>query len=145
MDYLTYSNLGPSLSYGDFPDGQPFNRETFYTVTPGSNNYARSITLFINEWMASNTNTLADPADGEFKDWFEIYNASTNAIDLGGYYLTDDLTRKTQFRVPANGQYVIPAQGFLLVWADNLVNLNAGVNTDLHVNFALKQIGRAHV
>ena len=24
--------------------------------------------------MASNTRTLADPADGDFDDWFELYN-----------------------------------------------------------------------
>jgi hypothetical protein len=48
------------LSYGDFPDGQPFTRRIFQTVTPGTN-AARSVSLFINEWMASNTNTIADP------------------------------------------------------------------------------------
>src|SRR5262249_19677033 len=26
-DYLTYSELSPDLSYGDFPDGQPFSRQ----------------------------------------------------------------------------------------------------------------------
>ena len=34
-----------------------------------------------NEWMA-------DPLSGN--DWFELYNRSTNAVNLGGLYLTDD-------------------------------------------------------
>ncbi|HXJ74985.1 MAG TPA: CotH kinase family protein, partial [Candidatus Dormibacteraeota bacterium] len=31
-------------------------------------------TVFINEWMAENTSFIADPADGLYDDWFELYN-----------------------------------------------------------------------
>ena len=88
---------------------------------------------------------LADPAGSllspEYDDWIEIYNASTNTIDLGGYYLTDNLGNKTQYRVPSNGQYVIQPGGFLLVWADNQTNQNSAEQTDLHVNFQLARTG----
>ncbi|MEI9866084.1 MAG: lamin tail domain-containing protein [Limisphaerales bacterium] len=99
--------------------------------------------VFINEWMADNTHTLADPADGNFEDWFEIYNPGTNTVDLGGYFFTDKLSNKFQSQVPTNGQYTIPPHGFLLVWADSETNQNSASFADLHVNFALSKGGEA--
>ncbi len=46
-------------------------------------------TLVVNEIMASNSHSVHD-VSGEFEDWFEIYNASSSAINLAGYYLSDD-------------------------------------------------------
>lgn len=140
-DYLNYGGVAPDLSYGDFPNGQPFDRQVFFAITPGAANEAREVNLFINEWMASNTNSIADPADGDFDDWFEIYNPGTNAVDLGGYWLTDNLLAPSGYQVPANGHYVVPAGGFLLVWADNETGQNTTNRTDLHVNFQLSRDG----
>jgi len=42
-----------------------------------------SVSLVINEFMASNSDSIQDP-QGEFDDWIEIYNFGTNAIDTGG-------------------------------------------------------------
>jgi hypothetical protein len=139
-DYLTYASLGPALSYGDFPDGQPFTRRILQTVTPGATNAARGVSVFINEWMASNTNTLADPSEfpnQAFDDWFELYNPGPDPVDLGGYWLTDDLANPRGFQVPSNGVYVISPGGFLLVWADEDSAINSSSLTDLHVNFRL--------
>jgi hypothetical protein len=114
-------------------------------ITPGATNNAASppLTVFINEWMADNTSTIADPADHDFEDWFEIYNPGTNTVDLGGYYLTDNLTNKFQYLVPNNGHYVIPPAGFLLVWADNEPEQNTNTRPDLHTSFALSKSGEA--
>ena len=145
VDYLTYTNLPANWSYGDLPDAQPFYRGTmFHFTAAGTNNSASPpLTVFINEWMADNKQTLADPADNDFDDWFELYNPGTNTVDLGGYYLTDNLTNKFQFMVPNNGQYRIPPGGFLLVWADNEAGQNRSNRPDLHVNFALSKDGEA--
>ena len=134
LDYLTYTGVGPGLTYGDYPDGQPFNRVTMRDATPGSTNIARPFNLYINEWLAGNTNTLVDAADGKYEDWFEIYNPGTNAVDLGGLWLGD--SSNSRFQVPTNGQYQVPAGGHLLVWADNQPNQNSSTR-DLHVNFQL--------
>ncbi len=142
-DYLNYPPLGADLSYGSAPDGQPFNRVVMFNATPGATNVARNINVFVNEWMASNTNNLADPADQDFDDWFELYNAGDAPIDLGGYYLTDNLANRNQFMVPTNGQYVVPPHGFLLVWADGEQNQNSADRPDLHVNFQLARGGEA--
>ena len=145
VDYLTYTNLAANWSYGDLPDAQPFYRGAMFAFTPGATNSSASppLTVFLNEWMADNTRTLADPADGDFEDWFEIYNPGTNTVDLGGYYLTDNLTNQFQYRVPANGHYTLPAGGYLLVWADNEPGQNTTNRADLHVNFALSKSGEA--
>ena len=50
--------------------------------------------IFINEFMAANTEAVADP-QGQYDDWIELYNASSAAIDVGDWYLTDDLSEPT--------------------------------------------------
>ena len=40
--------------------------------------------------MASNDQTEADEY-GEFDDWIEIYNMGASNINLGDYYLSDDV------------------------------------------------------
>jgi hypothetical protein len=146
VDYLTYSALPANWSYGDLPDGQPFYRGNMFFITPGGTNNGASppITIFINEWMADNLQTLADPADGGFEDWFELYNPGTNTVDVGGYYLTDNLTNKTKFLIPANGHYLVPPGGFLLVWADDEEETQNTTNhLDLHASFAMSKGGEA--
>src|SRR2546426_547584 len=88
--------------------------------------------------MANNVNTIADPADGKFQSWFELYNSGDCPFDLSSYYLTDNLTNKTKWLVP--GGTIVPAYGFLLVWADNETSQN-GVYGDLHANFQFNASG----
>jgi len=97
--------------------------------------------VVINEWMADNAGPggFADPADGLFQDWFELFNPNTNAVNLGGFHLTDDFANPTKFIIPSNT--IITARGFLLVWADENGTQNAPTNTDLHANFKLSSGG----
>jgi hypothetical protein len=143
LDYLNYTNLPANWSYGDFPDGQPFYRSAMFAATPGTSNTNTSppLIVFINEWMTDNNSFLADAADQQFEDWFELFNPGDAPVDLGGYFLTDNLNEKFQFRVPDNGHYRIPSRGYLLVWADNDPGQNSTNLADLHVNFALNKDG----
>ena len=146
LDYVNYQSLPADRSYGSYPDGQPFDRQQFFYVTPGGTNDGRSapLVVHINEWLASNLSKLADPADGQFEDWFELYNPTTNTVDLAGYYLTDTLTDKFKYLITTNGPHTIAPLGYLLVWADNEVNQNTsgGIpRADLHVNFQLAKTG----
>ncbi len=145
LDYVNYRNLTPNRSYGSLPDGQSFDRKEFYFSTPGmtNNGSLAPIVVFINEWMADNASTLPDPADGDYEDWFELYNASATPTDLGGYFLTDSPTNKFLFEIPDNGQYIIPPKGFLLVWADGETKQNTTNNSDLHVSFKLDRTGES--
>jgi hypothetical protein len=142
VDYLNYTGLPANYSYGDLPDGQPIERQKFSQATPGATNSeaVAAVQVYINEWMAYNTFTVTDPADGnKYKDWFELYNPGDQPADLGGYYLTDTLGTLLD-KVPAG--FVVPARGYLLVWADSKTDLNTN-RTDLHVSFKLNQAGEA--
>ncbi len=140
IDYVNYT-AGLDHSYGSFPDGQPFDRQEFYFVTPVATNNGTlpPVTVFINEWMADNFSNLVDPADGQFEDWFEIHNPGTNTVSLTGYFLTDSLTNKFKYEIPAG--YPIPPGGHLLVWADGEDGQNSGSRPDLHVDFSLTKSG----
>jgi regulation of enolase protein 1 (concanavalin A-like superfamily) len=143
LDYLDIVQTPADRSFGSWPDAQAFDRQEFYFSTPGktNNNAGPAIQVFINEWMAENTYTLRDPADDDFEDWFELYNAGPTPADLSGFYLTDTATNQFQFQIPPNHQYVIPPKGYLLVWADNETKQNATNRADLHTNFKLDKDG----
>jgi hypothetical protein len=68
--------------------------------------------LVINEFMASNDQFTN--ATGETHDWIEIYNASTGAIDLAGWHLTDNDGNLDKWTFPATN---LAPQDFLLVYA----------------------------
>jgi len=95
------------------------------------------IPLVINEFMASNDKTTSDP-QGHYDDWIEIYNSGTGSIDLGGMYLTDDLTKPMMWRIPENNPSLttIRTGGYLLIWADE-----DGTDYGLHANFKLNAGG----
>jgi hypothetical protein len=143
VDYLTYTGLPANYSYGDVPDAQPFYRQAMYRATPaGANNAALPpVNVWINEWMAENTDLLLDPATDKYDDWFELFNPSDTDAELAGYYLTDTLTDPFQYQIPAG--YRVPAHGFLFVWADGKPSANATNSPDLHVNFKLDKAGEA--
>jgi hypothetical protein len=145
VDFFNYSVPVAGRSYGAFPDGNGTERRTFHFITPlaTNNGAAPPINVVINEWMAANGNFLADPADGtppDYEDWFELYNPEPEAADLSGFYLSDDMTNETKWRIPDG--VVIPGGGYLLVWADEEGQQN-GFNADLHANFRLSQGGEA--
>jgi hypothetical protein len=92
--------------------------------------------LKINEFMTSNTSCCPDNSTGtfEFDDWIEIYNGTASPVDINGYYLSDNSGNPFKFRI--EGSTIIPANGFLLIWADE-----QGSQGKLHVNFQLSSDG----
>ncbi len=93
--------------------------------------------VVINELMASNTSAIADQ-DGEFDDWIELYNKSTNSIDLSGYYLSDDLADPTKWTIPSGT--TIMGNDYLIIWTDKDTT-QAG----LHANFKLSADGEGAI
>ncbi|MCP5537472.1 MAG: lamin tail domain-containing protein [Akkermansiaceae bacterium] len=98
--------------------------------------------VVINEFMASNDSTLVD-GDGKYSDWIELHNNGGSAVDLTGWYLTDDETDLTQWVFPATS---IPAGGYLVVFASGQ---DAAGYTDaagyLHTHFKLSKDGESIV
>ena len=143
LDSIDFESPGPDRSFGDFPDGDLLQRHSFSTPTPSATNTLRvpNNSVFINEWLADNRTTLADPADGKFEDWFELYNAGDRPIHLAGYYVGNSLTNVRTFAIPPG--YVLAAGGRLLVWADREPEQNLPARGDLHANFKLSKNGGA--
>ncbi|MBN2012249.1 lamin tail domain-containing protein [candidate division KSB1 bacterium] len=75
------------------------------------------IDVVINEFLASNTSVNPEMIDfDDFSDWIELYNGQKTAVNLDGYYLTDNLNNPLKWEIPAGT--VIPAHGYILLWAD---------------------------
>ncbi|MEN6423836.1 MAG: CotH kinase family protein [Phycisphaerales bacterium] len=96
-----------------------------------------SITVVINEVLASNESIAYDP-QGQFEDWIELYNVGQSPVDVGGCYLTDDLTRPTKWQIPTGdpAATTIGAGGYLLIWADGDID-----DSGLHAAFKLDDEG----
>ncbi len=102
-------------------------------VVPGSPDIA------INEWMASNQSTLADPADGRFEDWLELYNAGSEPVDLAGYTLTNDLNLPSRWTFPVDT--IIEPDGYLLIWLDGDLAQQDPAQGQWHASFSLNSAG----
>jgi lamin tail-like protein/type IX secretion system substrate protein len=91
--------------------------------------------LVINELVASNDSTsMISDEFGDFDDWVELYNNTNQAIDMSGYYFSDDYNEPDKWRFPAG--ITIPADGYLIVWTDS-----DNGQGDLHTSFKLSKAG----
>ena len=88
----------------------------------------------LNEVMALNTTGKYNPVLGHPGDWIELYNGSSSAIHMGGYYLSDDPEMPLKWRFPKD--LVVPAGAFYLVWADGTNDTLVGYHTNFKLNVA---------
>jgi hypothetical protein len=102
-----------------------------YTVNP---NLAPPGVQII-ELMADNDQTLNDE-DGDSSDWLELHNAGATAVNLSGWYLTDDTNHVAVWRIPSVS---LDAGAYRLIFASNKNRTNPAAN--LHANFRLNQGG----
>jgi hypothetical protein len=133
-----------SLTLGGFP----LNSVVKYRIKAIDNSNGESLSpvysiligyrapiLYINELMPTNTSILMDE-NGEYDDWVEIYNASTEAVDLAGYYLTDNHYPEVGLSLTqiasGNPETIIPAGAYKVIWFDEQPDQGA-----LHVNTKL--------
>ena len=118
---MTYSFVATEPS-GRQTTSEPATLQVGYDVPP----------LFINEFMASNSTTVADES-GAFDDWVELYNAGGEPVGLSGLYLTDNLSRPDKWALP---DITIPAGDFIVIWADD-----NPLEGSLHAPFKLERDG----
>jgi hypothetical protein len=97
---------------------------------------APSTPVVINEIMASNDKTVADP-QGDYDDWIELRNLTDQEVDLTGRYLSDEPYNPRKWQFPAGTK--VPADGYLLVWADE----DGSASLGLHASFKLSASGEA--
>lgn len=89
--------------------------------------------VVINELMTVNSTTVMDNYE-EFDDWIELFNLSTSAKDISGYYLSDSKNENSKWRFPQGTS--IPGKGYLVIWADKDTT-----QSGLHANFKLSSLG----
>jgi hypothetical protein len=162
---LTYGPQTEDVSYAAFPDGQPYSDGWEFTMCPSpglpnescplvegctslnASNYTVDATiedgscvfesfvgLMINEYSAANCDN--DGSDcGNYDDWVEIFNNTSESVDLEGYYLSDKIDNLIKWQFP--NSLVINPGDHLLIYA-------SGLDPDLEVsnnntNFKLTQ------
>lgn len=88
--------------------------------------------IVINEICVDNEQTLSDQ-DGDFPDWIELYNHSSEDVNLHNWSLTDDSDVLDKWTFP---HLTIPAKGFLVIFASgkNRKHLH-----ELHTSFKLDE------
>ncbi len=99
--------------------------------------------LRINEWLAANNSTNADPADADFEDWVELYNPTASTVTLAGWTLGDSAPAPGVNYIIPNG-YTIPAGGRLRIWCDD-ETVQSTTPGNLHVPFKLASAGETLV
>ena len=130
-DSVVWGNQLPDLSVGRVPNGT--GALVLNLPTRGALNNAAATgpltDVRINEWLAS-------PATGA--DWFELFNAGSLPVLLGGNYVTDTLSNKTkQLIAPLTFIGGSGPSRWLQFIADS------DPATPGHVNFALSSAGEA--
>ncbi len=105
--------------------------------TPGATNSVAAIlpvfpSLWLNEVQAVNVTGPTNNV-GARTPWVELYNAGTNALNLSGYYLSDNYTNLTKWAFPTNVS--IPVNGFYVVWCDGQTNQTT--TNSPHTSFTL--------
>jgi len=89
--------------------------------------------IVLNEIAARNRGSV--PNGDQTPDWIELFNGSSQTVDLAGMSLTDDLLVPTRYVFPPNTR--ISPQGHLTVWCDNQTNAPG-----LHTGFGLNDKGQ---
>src|SRR5688572_13827602 len=73
-----------------------------------------SSTPLITEFVASNGESFAD-GNGASSDWIEIYNPTSQAIDLAGWHLTDNAGNLDKWTFPAAAPSILDPGEYLIV------------------------------
>lgn len=92
--------------------------------------------VILNEVCCYNDTIIYDKV-GEYNDYVEIYNPSSETIDISGFCLSDKKSRLTRYTFPQGS--VIESGGYLMLWGgDGSFNSWAEEDSASYLHFALK-------
>ena len=91
----------------------------------------------INEFLAGNVTGLRDE-NAEYQDWIEIHNRGANAVNLGGWSLTDDPNDPGKWVFPSTN---LAAGGYLVLFASGKDRRAPTGTNRFHTNFKLGPSG----
>lgn len=89
--------------------------------------------VVINEYSCSNISGPTD-AFGEHEDWVELYNTGSTAVDLSGYYLTDNDNNLTKWQIPSG--VTIAPNGYKMIFCSGRGVISGN---EIHPKFNLAQ------
>jgi len=135
MQRVTYGSQAQGASSGRLPDGNSSIVVFTNSASPAASNYLANYTgPVLNELLARNSTAVVSPW-GNYSDYVEIYNPSTNVANLAGLGLSDD-PGQVKFTFPTTFPPVtIPPKGHLVVWCDG--DRAASVSSNLNSGFSL--------
>lgn len=96
----------PGASEGRFPDGGSDIVRFHGTASRGSANFVEDPQVVINEVLAH--------TDPPFEDAVEVRNLGDTPVDLGGWFLSNDLDSWRKYRIPLGT--LLPARGFAVFY-----------------------------
>jgi len=111
IDSVTFAAQKKDVSQGRLPDGaSTIVSFSSQTASPGYANW-QPASVYINEVLANSVTP--------FEDAIEIYNPTTNAVDIGGWWLSDDILIPKKYQIPAATS--VPAHGFKVIYEYDLL------------------------
>ena len=121
IDYLAFPAMEETQSFGRYPDGT-IDWQLLPTITKGFANVNTANFIVMNEIYSRGT--------AENPDWVEIYNKSTEPLDISGYKIYDSgglAGTKPKMEFPAES--VVPANGFLVIVVDTEAESGFGLSS----------------
>ena len=110
----TFGAQARGVSQGRLPDGSATIASFPQSASPDESNWLPG-PVVINEALTNSTLP--------FEDAIELSNPSASAVDIGGWWLSDDKTNLQKFPIPAGT--TIPAGGYKVFYE---IQFNAGAN-----------------
>lgn len=95
--------------------------------------------VVLNEFTAANyTNFgLGGGWTPEYEDWVEFYNPTGAAINIGGYWLSDNPTDPQKYEIPAGTN--VPANGYALILLSGTFEYDPGYLGQINSSFKVTQ------
>ena len=97
--------------------------------------FAASSQVVINEFCFANYSDYA--VGGEFEDWVEFYNPTGAAINIGGYWLSDNVLNPQKYQIPA--AVSVPANGYKLILVSGVGAYDPGFLGQTNTSFKVSQ------
>jgi hypothetical protein len=106
IDTISFGPQEQGVSEGRLPDGAPVRSFFPETASPGESNYLPLPYAWINEVLPG--------AQLPFEQAIELYNPTSQAADIGGWFLSDSRNELNKFRIPDGT--ILPAGGYAVIY-----------------------------
>ena len=133
----TDSNIVSRDAEYTLPSGSDFSFIAIYEpLTEEELEKQNSLPIRINEISADNSIYINEYY--KKNDWVELYNTTSEPVDVAGMYLSDNINKPTKYQISgADGiNTIIAPHDYLIIWPDKLTTL-----TQLHASFKLDADG----